>query len=87
MHETLHEHDVAFSWSETDEEVEGVKCYIGEILKKSETEEKSDMEDTSADSEWESVKVTETDAYKSESQDLRYILQLKVTLNHIQKKR
>ena len=62
VHETLHKDDVTFSGSETDEEVEGVKCYVGKIL------EKSDMENTSADSKWESVKVMETDAYRSESQ-------------------
>ena len=71
--DTLYKEAADFSESETDDEMEGVKSLVDKFLDKSETEEKSEeeekpkMEDTSADSEWEFVKVIETDAYKSES--------------------
>ena len=53
--------------------MEGVKSLVDTFLVQSNMEEKSqeeetpEMEDTSPDSEWESGKIMETDAYKSES--------------------
>ena len=69
VHDTLYREAASFSESETDDEMEGVKSLVDTFLDKSETDEKSeeeencDMEDTSADSEWESGKVMETDTY------------------------
>ena len=71
--DTLYKEAADFSESETDDEMEGVKSLVDKFLDKSEMEEKfeekekPETEDTSADSEWESVKVMETDAYESES--------------------
>ena len=67
VHDTLYKEAAHSSESETDDEMERVKSLVDTFLVRSETEEKSETEDTSPDSEWESGKLMETDTYESES--------------------